>query len=369
VTDDDDENEDDLGMKKLRIGILSTAGIGQKNWKAIFHSGNCIVAAVASRDLAKSLSFIEELQREFAFTETPRAFGSYEELIASPTVDAVYVPLPTGLRKKYVLLAAQAGKHILCEKPCAASTAELDEMLAACQQQNVQFLDGVMFMHNPRLEKIRAALDDEKSIGKIQRISSAFSFQNGEEFFRSNIRINRTLEPAGCLGDLGWYCIRLTLWALHWQLPHSVTAKILQQSPDGTPTEFSAEMFFDDGVSAGFYCSFLAAKQQWAVISGRQGTLSLPDFVHPRNGYEPAFELNERSMVTATGAPCPADADPAGYGHATAQDTQMFRNFANQIFSGQRNPHWPRWARQTQLVLDACLIAGQTGNPVVLPSI
>ena len=116
-------------MKKLRIGFLSTAGIGKKNWKAIFHSGNCAVTAVASRDAAKSRRFIDECQREFAFAGTPRAFGSYEELIASPEVDAVYIPLPTGLRKEFVLRSAAAGKHILCEKPCAVSAGELDSSI------------------------------------------------------------------------------------------------------------------------------------------------------------------------------------------------------------------------------------------------
>ena len=104
-------------MKKLRIGFLSTAGIGKKNWKAIFHSGNAVVSAVASRDVQKSLKFIDDCQREFAFTETPRAFGSYEQLLVSPDVDAVYVPLPTALRKNLVVRAAQNNKHILCENP------------------------------------------------------------------------------------------------------------------------------------------------------------------------------------------------------------------------------------------------------------
>ena len=131
-------------MKKLRIGFLSTAGIGKKNWKAIFNSGNCVVAAVASRDVNKSLKYIADCQRKLAFAETPRAFGSYEELIASPDVDAVYIPLPTGLRKEFVLRAAAAGKHVLCEKPCAANAAELEEMLAVCRKNSVQFLDGVM---------------------------------------------------------------------------------------------------------------------------------------------------------------------------------------------------------------------------------
>jgi predicted dehydrogenase len=351
-------------MKKLRIGYLSTAGIGRKNWKAIFHSGNAVVAAVASRDAQKSRKFINDCQREFAFTETPRAFGNYEELLASPDVDAVYVPLPTGLRKEFVLRAAAAGKHILCEKPCAASLTELEEMLAACRKHSVQFLDGVMFMHSPRLPKIREVLDDSTSLGQLQRLFSLFSFHLGEDFFRNNIRADAALEPAGCLGDLGWYSIRFFLWTLNWQLPHTVTAKILAQSASGAPTEFSAELFFADGVSAEFYCSFLTAKQQTVAVGGRNGWLRMPDFVHPRNGYEPAFELNGTEVRVASDVKCPPGGDPAGYGHATAQDTWMWRNFANQIFSGKLNEDWPMWARQTQKVLDACLAAGRSGAPV-----
>ena len=202
-------------MKKLRIGFLSTAGIGKKNWKAILNSGNCTVSAIASRDAQKSRKFIDDCQRDFAFAEMPRAFGSYEELIASPNVDAVYVPLPTGLRKDFVIRVAQNGKHVLCEKPCAANLAELDTMLAACKKHSVQFMDGVYFMHSPRLEKIRGTLDDGISIGKLRRIVSNFSFAGDEIFLRDNIRMDAALEPAGCLGDLGWYSIRFALWIMN----------------------------------------------------------------------------------------------------------------------------------------------------------
>jgi predicted dehydrogenase len=349
-------------MKKLRIGFLSTAGIGRKNWKAIFNSGNCVVAAVASRDAAKSRQFIADGQRECAFTETPRAFGSYAELIASPDVDAVYVPLPTSLRKEWVLRAAAAGKHILCEKPCAASTAELEAMLDACRKNSVQFMDGVMFMHSPRLAKIRGVLADGQSLGQIQRISSVFCFYHGEDFLRHNIRMNGALEPAGCLGDLGWYSLRFILWALNWQLPRTVTARILAQSDTAAPTEFSAELLFDGGVSAGIYCSFLTARQEKMVIGGRNGWLRMPDFVHPRDSYEPAFEMNQTEVRVASDLKCPPGTDPSIHGHATAQDTRMFRNFANQIFSGKLNADWPHWSLQTQKVMDACLEAARRGR-------
>jgi predicted dehydrogenase len=358
-------------MKKLRIGFLSTAGIGRKNWKAIFNSGNCIVTAIASRDVGKSHSYIDECQHEFAFAKAPRAFGSYKELIASPDVDAVYIPLPTGLRKEWVLRAAAAGKHVLCEKPCAVNAADLEKMISACAKHRVQFMDGVMFMHSPRLAKVSKFLDDGKSVGEIRRISSAFSFYAGKNFFRDNIRVDGALEPAGCLGDLGWYCIRFSLWAMNWKLPLTVTGKILSQSTATrgrlpSPTEFSGELFFDGGASAGFYCSFLAGIQQWATVSGQKGYLRLADFVHPFNSREPAFEVNRKQLcVKASGARTPAPvSDPVELGHPTAQDTQMWRNFAKQIASGRLNKDWPMWAAKTQKVLDACHKAARRGVAV-----
>ena len=205
-------------MKKLRIGILGTANIGRTNWKAVFNSGNCVVSAVASRDPEKSRRFINECQAEFPFETPPAPLGSYEELVALNNVDAVYIPLPTGLRKEWVLRAAAAGKHVICEKPCGVSFADVQAMAAACRKNHVQFMDGVMFMHSPRLPRVREVLDDGKSVGFIRRISSAFSFCGTDEFSRGNIRMDGRLEPAGCLGDLGWYCIRFALWTMKWRI-------------------------------------------------------------------------------------------------------------------------------------------------------
>ena len=247
-------------MNQLRIGILSTAGIGRKNWKAIYHSGNCAVTAVASRDLERSRRFIAECQRENPFGIPPAALGSYEALLAAKNVDAVYVPLPTGLRQEWVLRAAAAGKHVICEKPCAVSAAGLQEMISACKQNRVQFMDGVMFMHSPRLARVRSVLDDGKSVGLVRRISSGFSFLGSGDFPQNNIRMDGRLEPAGCLGDLGWYCIRFALWTMNWQMPRRVEGRIHSRAgnkPSGVPLEFSGELFFDDGISSGFYCSFL----------------------------------------------------------------------------------------------------------------
>jgi predicted dehydrogenase len=357
-------------MKKLRIGFLSAAGIARKNWKAIFNSGNAIVSVVASRDIKKSRKFIDECQRKFAFAEKPRAFGSYEELLASPDVDAIYIPLPTGLRKKWIIRAAKAGKHVICEKPCGVNAADVRKMISICKKNRVQFMDGVMFMHSPRMPEIRKFLDDSKSVGEIRRISSEFSFCGSGNFSRDNIRVNGALEPAGCLGDLGWYCIRFSLWAMDWKLPRTVTGKILSQSAAirgrlPAPTQFSGELIFDGGVSAGFYCSFVTQFQQWAVVSGQKGWLRMSDFVHVFR--EPAFEVNRTEIrVKVPGARRSPAADPLDMGHATAQDTWMWRNLSKQISSDKLNQDWPMWSLKTQQVLDACFESAQKNRAVKL---
>lgn len=355
-------------MNKLRIGFLSTANIGRKNWKSIRNSGNSIVSAVASRDLAKSRAFVAECQQAHPFEKVPMAMGSYDELMVSPDVDAIYFPLPTGLRKDVVIRAAQHGKHVICEKPCASNVAELEEMIAACRRHAVQFIDGVMFMHGLRLPKIREVLDGQK-VGPIRRITSAFSFYSGEDFFRNNIRADGTLEPTGCLGDLGWYSIRFALWALNWQMPESVLGRILSESVNvsgrtSAPSEFTATLFYPGGVTVEFYSSFRTGHQQWVHVSGQNGWLRLPDFVHPFNSYDPAFEVNREIITVPTGAKCPAGADQMEFGHAAAQDTQLWRNFANQIASDCLNEDWPMWSLKTQQVLDACHESARMNSPL-----
>src|SRR5215471_8449873 len=280
----------------FRWGILGAAEIARKNWKAIQLSGNSIVAGVASRDLERSRQFIARCQAEAPMPAAPRAFSSYEELVKSREVEGIYIPLPTGVRKEWVIRAAEDGKHVICEKPCAPNETDLEEMLDSCLRQRVQFMDGVMFVHSQRFQRLRQELDEKQRIGRIRRIDSAFSFFGGEEFFKDNIRAQSQLEPLGCLGDLGWYCIRLSLWVLNWQMPRQVTGRLLSEakgagSPSNVPTEFSGELVFEDGVSAGFYCSFVTTIQQWAIISGTEGSIQISDFVLPFVGSELGIEF------------------------------------------------------------------------------
>ncbi len=351
-------------MNKLRWGILGTAGIARKNWRAIRDSGNSIVTAVASRDAARSLKFIADCQQENPADPSPIVLGNYEALIDSPNVDAVYVPLPTGLRKEWVLRAAMAGKHVLCEKPCGLSLADVREMTEACRKNNVQFMDGVMFMHNPRLARLRQILDDGQSLGQMKRIMSVFSFASAGNFLDANIRVNSELEPTGCLGDLGWYCLRFSLWAMNWRLPREVSGRILSQrgSRQGSaPTDFSGELIFNDDTSAGFYCSFLAEHQNWVQVSGAKGYLRVPDFVHPFNVHEPAFEVNKTEQRVRC-CDCGVEHSES---RVMAQDAQMFRNFADQVATGKLNEDWPMWALKTQQAMDACFESARNGGRAV----
>ncbi|HXE63594.1 MAG TPA: Gfo/Idh/MocA family oxidoreductase [Bryobacteraceae bacterium] len=360
-----------MDQPELPWGILGTAQIARKNWRAIRNSGNATVAAVASRSLDRSRRFIGECQADVPMPIMPQSFGSYEELLHSKDIQAVYIPLPTGLRKEWVIRAARAGKHILCEKPCAVTTADLREMLDVCREHHVQFLDGVMFMHSGRLTRMREVLDDPASIGGIRRIQSAFTFNAPPEFYEGNIRTQPGLEPHGCMGDVGWYCIRLSLWAMQWQMPREVSARMLSENV--VPTELSGELYFENGVSAGFYCSFRTNNQQWAVISGTRGYLRLDDFVLPVAGNNLDFEIQHLDYrVSGCDVRMVPDAtrhsiiEPS-HGEAGSQECNMFRAFSDQVRSGSLNPEWPRIALQTQLVMNACLdSARRDGKPVAI---
>ncbi len=365
-----------MDQKICRWGILGTAGIARKNWKGIFNAENCTLTAVASRDLKRCQSYIALCQRYAPFDPPPRAFGSYEELLASDTVDAVYLPLPTVVRKSWAIRAAEAGKHVLLEKPVGATSQDVREILAACRRSGVQFMDGVMFMHSRRLEKIREVLADGQSVGTLKRIASHFTFGADEEFFATNIRAHNQLEPLGCLGDLGWYNIRFTLWVMDWKLPTRVAGHTLAEqrrpdSPGPVPVDFSAELFFADGVSANFYCSFLTEIQQWAMLGGTKGFAYVPDFVLPRYGAEAAFEV---SNPVYTVAGCDFNMEDHtrrlavreyGNGSENAQETNMFRRFAELALSGRPDGWWGEIALKTQQVLDACLESARSGGGVI----
>lgn len=361
-----------------RWGILSTAGIAMKNWHSIAASGNGRVVAVGSRSASKAQEFIDACQQSVPVSHDVEAVGSYDELIARDDIDALYIPLPTGVRTDWVIKAANAGKHVMVEKPCGITAVEVESIVDACQRNNVQFMDGVMFMHSDRMPAIRQVLDDGESVGKIRRIASQFSFCADEEWLSSNIRASSDLEPAGCLGDLGWYTIRMTLWTLNYEMPKEVRGRILYgakrpDSPNEVPIEFQGELHFDSGVSATFYNSFRGAHQQWAHISGDKGYVEWKDFVLPYYGNSLSFDVanhdfeiegchfNMKKNVRTIHVP------EYSNNWTDAQETKLFRKFAALALAGTPDSHWPDIALKTQRVLDAALESARNeSQPVSL---
>lgn len=364
-----------MADRPCRWGILGTATIARKNWKAIALAPNATLTAVASRDADRARAFIRECQGQVPLDPAPEPLGGYETLLASDRVDAVYVPLPTGMRAEWLVRAAEAGKHVLGEKPAGVSSQELQRVLQACAQNRVQYMDGVMFMHSDRLGLFRQLIQDG-AVGQLRRIATQFSFQARDEFHQENIRVHSQLEPLGCLGDLGWYNIRFTLAALDWQLPLWVSGRILSQrgrpdSPDSVPTEFSAELLFGEGVSASLYCSFRAEHQQWAVASGTGGSIRIHDFVLPYFGSEAALEVSKAVYRLSA---CDFNMEDHtrrlavseySNGDVTSQETKMFQRFSDLALSGQVDPYWGQIALKTQQVLDACLLSARRAGAAV----
>ncbi len=363
--------------KICRWGFLSTALIGRKNWLAIHHSGNARVAAVASRSNEKAQQFIDECQQTVPFDEIPQAFGSYDELLASDQIDAVYIPLPTGLRKEWVIKAAEAGKHVMCEKPCARDLDELQQMVDACQANNVQFMDGIMYMHSDRLPKMREAMEGPNGIGRLKRIAMQFSFCADQNFHEGNIRTNSDLEPQGCLGDLGWYTIRFALWVMNYQLPRRVTSVMINSfqrpdSPNPVPMEVETRLEFDGDVTATFYNSFLTGHQQWAHLAGTEGHLKVKDFVLPYVGKELTFYTARPEFAevgcefTMTENRHDFTVAESGNGAPDAQETKLFRKFSSLVNEGRLESCWPEYSLKTQRILDACMQSAKSGEPVEL---
>lgn len=354
----------------VRWGFIGAAQIARKNWKAVRMSGNGVVAAVASRDVNRAESFIHDCSIEAppvvvdsdgeATLTRPEAIGDYQELLDRDDIDAVYIALPTTIRKQWVIAAAKAGKHVVCEKPIAVHADDAAEMIDACRQAGVGFMDGVMFDHSARLPAMKRSLSDVQRFGKLRRIQSQFSFCADDSFEKGNIRANADLEPHGCLGDLGWYCIRLSLWAADDRMPLAVSGRAISKYDGGSvPSEFQAELQFDDDITAGFFCSFRCANQQTAILTGDRGYVTMDDFVLPYMDAEAKWQCHTHELQVDNcrwnfGRHTTQHAVwEHASGEADSQEVCMMRDFADGILQGSPNARAIEIALKTQRVLDA----------------
>uniref|UniRef100_A0A2P2K435 Uncharacterized protein n=1 Tax=Rhizophora mucronata TaxID=61149 RepID=A0A2P2K435_RHIMU len=347
----------------IRFGVLGCAEIARKVSRAIILAPNAQLSAVASRSLEKAEAFAKANN----FPPDAKIYGSYESLLDDQTIDAVYIPLPTGLHVKWACLAAQKKKHILLEKPVAINVGEFDKILEACEANGVQLMDGTMWMHHPRAQIMREFLSDKERFGELKTIHSCFTSANDEDFLKNNIRVKSGLDGLGSLGDVGWYCIRATLWAVDYELPKTVIAMrgpVLND--DGVILSCGASLHWEDGKVASFHCSFLSHLTMYVTAIGTKGTLRLDDFVLP-------FEEKEACFMTASKAwfnDLSTGWGPAPSQHTVTldlpQEACMVREFARLVGNIKANgakpdQTWPTRSRKTQLVLDAVKASIENG--------
>jgi predicted dehydrogenase len=185
---------------KVRWGVLSTARIGTEKVIPAMQSGRyCDIVAIASRDLDRARAAADRLG-------IPKAYGSYEELLADPEIDAIYNPLPNHLHVPWSIRALEAGKHVLCEKPIALTAAEAQKLLdAARERPQLKVMEAFMYRHHPQWQRARQLVADGR-IGELRTIQSFFSYHNPDP---ANIR-NIAKFGGGGLLDIGCYTISLS---------------------------------------------------------------------------------------------------------------------------------------------------------------
>ena len=252
-----------MSGKSLRWGVLGTARIADALVKGIEDSPDNTLVAVASRDI--------ETAREWAQArDVPYAFGSYEEMIASSFIDAVYIPLPNGLHKEWSIKAAQQGKHVLCEKPVTVSAQEVGEMIEASEKYGVKIMEAFMYRFHPQIGRVRKLVADGV-IGETRIVRATFDF-----FLRRphDVRWSKELG-GGALLDVGSYCVNVTN-LLVGMLPEAVTASAVWATT-GVDMSLVGTLEYPNGVLGAIDCSFQvgSAMQQRLAISGTEGLISV----------------------------------------------------------------------------------------------
>jgi predicted dehydrogenase len=250
-------------MRKVRWGVLSTANIGLKKVLPAMRAGEyCDLVAIASRDLAKAQGAAERLG-------IARAYGSYEELLAAPDVEAVYIPLPNHLHVPWSIKALEAGKHVLCEKPIGLTSSQGQELLdAARTHPHLKVMEAFMYRHHPQWQRA-LQLVNEGRIGELHTIQSFFSYHNVDP---ANIR-NMADIGGGGLMDIGCYCISSARF-IFGDEPRRVMGIVEHDPAFRTDRLASGVLDFGRG-TATFTCATQLAAFQRVNILGTGGRIEI----------------------------------------------------------------------------------------------
>jgi xylose dehydrogenase (NAD/NADP) len=245
----------------INIGIIGTANIAQAFADAVKSSKNIKITAIASRNLESAVNF----QHKFSIE---KAFGSYQELLDDSEIEAVYIPLPNSMHKDWVVKAAVAGKHILCEKPIALNPADVAQMYEAATANRVFLMEGFPYRHQPQTQELIRRIE-EGEIGKVQQIYADFGFTINDT--ETNIRLKPELG-GGAAWDAAVYPVSV-IRAITGAKPIDVFAygEFNDQALD---ISLSAMLRHQNGVVAQLHCSFKAAPHRIVRVIGTEGIIS-----------------------------------------------------------------------------------------------
>ncbi|MGZ3676222.1 MAG: Gfo/Idh/MocA family protein, partial [Ktedonobacterales bacterium] len=250
-------------MSKVRWGVLSTANIGVgKVIPAMQRGSYCAMVAIASRNP-------EQAQKTAAALGFPKAYGSYEELLADPEIDAIYNPLPNHLHVPWSIKALEAGKHVLCEKPIGLNAAQAQQLAdAAAQHPHLKVMEAFMYRFHPQWQRARELVQDGR-IGELRTIQTVFSYFLDDA---TNIR-NRAEAGGGALYDIGCYAISVPRFIFGAE-PQRVSAIAEFDPRFGTDRLVSAMLDFGRG-TATFTCGTQLSPYQRVTIFGTQGHIEI----------------------------------------------------------------------------------------------
>ncbi|MEQ1951413.1 Gfo/Idh/MocA family oxidoreductase [Mesorhizobium sp. CN2-181] len=271
----------------FRWGVLSTARIGREQLlPAIQDAENGVLTAVASRDLAKARALADRFG-------APHAFGSYEEMLASDTIDGVYIPLPTSQHVEWAIKAADAGKHVLVEKPLALDARDIAQVIAARDRNKVLVCEAFMVVYHPQWKKVRELVQGG-AIGRLRHVQGAFSYYNVDASSMRNI----PELGGGALPDIGVYPTVSTRFVTGKE-PVRIQSTVDRDEKFGTDIYSSTKADFGD-FHLTFYCSTQMALRQFMVFHGEKGFIEVHapfnagDYDHHR------IELHNQNHTEAT---------------------------------------------------------------------
>jgi D-xylose 1-dehydrogenase (NADP+, D-xylono-1,5-lactone-forming) len=266
-------------MTPVKWGIISTAHINRLVIPGAHESPKVDLVAVASRDSARAEAYARSW-------EIPRAYGSYESLLADEEVEAVYISLPNTLHCEWSIKAVDSGKHVLCEKPMSRRAAEVEEAFDAAERADRILSEAFMYRHHPQANRLTTMIADG-AIGELRLVRSCFSYALYEF---ENIRLRTDVE-GGSLMDVGCYCVNGS--RLLAGEPERVYGQRLT-GPSGTDWVFTGSMRFPGDVFAQFDCGTSLPERDELEAIGTEASLFLDD---PWHADVPVIELRRDGQV------------------------------------------------------------------------